>query len=261
MNKDLRINFSAVILCYNEAHHLPRCLASLDFCREIILVDMGSTDGSVEIAQEFGARILYHPRLPFANKQRQYGLTQAQNEWVFILDPDEEFPKEELKTVERAILAHPDYAAFRVPIQYYFRGRKLTCTMWGRPGMTRWTVVHRDRIKATPWLHQEFCLDQKIYYFSWEDMKPIKHYWIDSYRELFRQEKRYLRHEGESLYQAGARFCWSGLLRATALALKVNLVNYRGLSGGLDCLFLSLFRAGYTVFSWLSLRRYEKQRP
>ena len=256
----LPIAFSAVVVCYNEAKWVRQCLGSLDFCKELIVVDLGSTDGSQEIARGMGAKVFQHERVPHPNVPRQYGISQAQHEWVFTIDMDEVFPKEEISKVETIIIANPNLDAIRVPIQYYFKRKKLICTVWGRPGHTRWTVLHRDRAQGTPYAHQEFRLDQNIHYFSWSEMTPIKHYWRNSYRELFAKMWPYIRLEGESKYASGYRFSWLHLIKATVAALKSNLIGYKGLWGGFTGISLSFAYTWYVFMSWLSLRRYETAR-
>jgi glycosyltransferase involved in cell wall biosynthesis len=253
------INFSGVVVCYNEAHLLRRCLASLDFCRELIVVDLGSTDDSVRVAKEMGATVLFHQRLPNPNVPRQYGISHAKNEWVFTIDADEVFPKDEVHKLEAVILEQPDLAAIRVPIQYYFKGKKLNCTVWGRPDITRWTVIHRDCVMGTPYAHQEFKLDQNIYYFSWSDIEPIEHYWRNSYLELYQKMWPYIKIEGEGKYAAGERFSWRTMFRQTLITLKANLINFRGLYGGFTGIALSLSHTWYVLMSWLSLRQYEQR--
>ncbi len=258
MCQDLQINFSGVVVCHNEAHLIEQCLASIDFCQELIVVDLGSTDDSVQIAKSLGARVLFHERLPNPNLPRQYGIAHATNEWVLTIDLDEIFPKDEVKKIEAVILNNPDWDALRVPIQYYFKGKELNCTVWGRPGLTRWTVLNRDQSQGTPYAHKEFDPNQKIYRFSWSEMKPIKHYWRSSYREVVQKMLPYLKVEGEAKYASGKRFSWLAMLKYTAMTLKTDLIDYRGLYGGLTGVCLSFLRAWYVFMSWLSLRRYER---
>lgn len=81
----------AIILTLNEAHHLPRCLASLNGVVDAVLVaDSFSTDDTLRIAQEYGARVVQHP---FVNQATQFNwaLTQlnADADWVLRIDADE----------------------------------------------------------------------------------------------------------------------------------------------------------------------------
>ena len=95
---------SILLLTYNEAANLPRCLGSLDWCDDIVVVDSGSTDDTIQIAEAAGARVIYRPFDNFAN-QRNFGLEEGnfKHEWVLHLDADEVVTPEflaALKTLE-----------------------------------------------------------------------------------------------------------------------------------------------------------------
>jgi glycosyltransferase involved in cell wall biosynthesis len=81
---------SVLILAFNEAQNLPRCLSSLDWCDDVVVVDSGSTDGSQEIAMRYGARVITRSFDNFA-EQRNFGLMNGnlRHDWVLHLDADE----------------------------------------------------------------------------------------------------------------------------------------------------------------------------
>ena len=81
---------SVLILTHNEAINLPRCLTSLAWCDDIIIVDSGSTDSTIEIAESHQAKILKRPFDNFAN-QRNFGLDfgEPRHDWILHLDADE----------------------------------------------------------------------------------------------------------------------------------------------------------------------------
>src|ERR1700735_889335 len=82
------IRLSACLIVKDEETHLPECLASIGFCDEVIVVDSGSTDRTVEIARASGATVLEHPWEGFA-AQRNIALDAAHGEWVLEIDADE----------------------------------------------------------------------------------------------------------------------------------------------------------------------------
>ena len=84
---------SAIVHTFNEEKNIERCLASLSFVDEIILVDMGSTDKTVKKAREFKAKIFRHPYTGFVEPARNYGIEKARGPWIIILDADEEIPR------------------------------------------------------------------------------------------------------------------------------------------------------------------------
>lgn len=223
------------------------------------MVDMGSTDGSVALAKELGAKVLTHELVPYPNLARQHGIAHAQHEWVVTIDLDEVFPKHELDKITAVIESRSDLAGIRIPWQFYFRDKVLTCTSFGQP-KTKCIIVHRDRIQATPYVHKEFLSDgPTIHIFRHGEIAPLQHYWITSYAEFFDKMGRYLKDEGATKYNVkGQRFSWLRTLKYTAVAIKENFINYRGLWGGIHGIFLSTYLSWYVFISWLSLRRYER---
>lgn len=118
---------SAVVIAKNEAINLPRCLASLGWCDEVVVIDDHSTDDSPAIAAQHGAHVLTHKFESFA-AQRNWALDEAglQNEWVLMLDADEVSTPEFAAAVEQAIhSASPDAAAFRTCRKTMFLGQWL----------------------------------------------------------------------------------------------------------------------------------------
>ena len=79
---------SAIIITRNEAANIAECLDSVAFCDERIVVDCGSSDGTLLIAREKGARVAFHDWKGFG-AQKNYALSLAQGEWVLSIDADE----------------------------------------------------------------------------------------------------------------------------------------------------------------------------
>lgn len=79
---------SACIITFNEADRIEACLASLDFCDEIVVVDSGSTDGTAERAAALGARVLTRPFDGY-RRQKDFAVQSAGHDWVLCLDADE----------------------------------------------------------------------------------------------------------------------------------------------------------------------------
>lgn len=84
-----RKNLSAVLIVKNEEANLPQCIESLSWVDEIVVVDSGSTDRTMEIAREYGARVLETPWFGFG-KTKQLAVDAATHDWVFSIDADEE---------------------------------------------------------------------------------------------------------------------------------------------------------------------------
>src|SRR5574337_946075 len=93
----------AVITC-NEAGSIARCLDSVPFAAEKLVVDSGSDDDTVAIAQAHGARVVHQDWLGFG-AQRNFATTQCAHDWVLVLDADEYLSPELATELERRLPA------------------------------------------------------------------------------------------------------------------------------------------------------------
>jgi Glycosyl transferase family 2 len=120
-----RARISACVIARDEEERLPGCLASIAFCDELIVVDSGSTDSTVELARRAGAHVVEQPWLGFAS-QRNVALDHAEGDWVLEVDADERVSPA-LATEILGFLESPpeavDIGAF--PIRQRFLGRRL----------------------------------------------------------------------------------------------------------------------------------------
>jgi glycosyltransferase involved in cell wall biosynthesis len=80
---------TAIILTRNEEENIGRCLESVKWCDEIIVVDDKSSDKTIEIAKKYGATVYLHDLNNDFSAQRNFGLSKAKNEWVLFIDSDE----------------------------------------------------------------------------------------------------------------------------------------------------------------------------
>lgn len=103
---------SLCMIVKNEERHLPHCLDSVrGLVDEIIVVDTGSTDGTVRLAESYGARILHHQWQDDFAAARNVGLEAAAGDWVMVLDADEELHPED-RHLLRALCRNPDVEAY-----------------------------------------------------------------------------------------------------------------------------------------------------
>ena len=114
---------SAVLITRNAAEQLEACLASLAFAQEIVVVDSGSEDGTVEIARRHGARVIEHGWRGFG-RQKQFAVNQAQHDWVLCVDADERVSEPLAASIAQA-LAAPKAPVYRMARCNRFLGRWL----------------------------------------------------------------------------------------------------------------------------------------
>lgn len=93
-----------LVMTYNEASNIARCLDSVPFAGEKLVVDSGSTDETAQIARAHGAKIIEQPWLGFG-AQRNFASTQASNDWILFLDADEALTPELVAELQRELPA------------------------------------------------------------------------------------------------------------------------------------------------------------
>jgi glycosyltransferase involved in cell wall biosynthesis len=121
-----KVDLTVVVLTCNEDACIERCLENLRDVRRCVVVDSGSTDGTVAIAQTYPCDIYTNPWLGFA-QQRNWALenTGIDTDWVLFADADEVFPNEFFEWFSKEVRGRNDVDAVMVPSFLYFRGKKL----------------------------------------------------------------------------------------------------------------------------------------
>ena len=121
----LAARVSVLVLTYNEADNLPRCLASVAWSDDVLVVDSFSTDDTVAVARAHGARVVQRAFDDFAG-QRNFGIDHGElrHDWVLHLDADEVVPPE-LREELIEIASAGGQPAYRVASKMMFQGRWL----------------------------------------------------------------------------------------------------------------------------------------
>jgi glycosyltransferase involved in cell wall biosynthesis len=122
-----RVPVSVLIPIKNEAANLPRCLGCVQWADEIVVVDSQSTDGSIEIAERHGAKVVQFEFNGTWPKKKNWALENLEfnNEWVLVLDADEVLPPESGGEISNAIARGKDIAGYWINRRFFFLGRWL----------------------------------------------------------------------------------------------------------------------------------------
>ena len=147
---------SALVTTKNEARTLRGCLESLRWAEELVVVDSGSQDGTLEIARAIADRVLQHPyESPAA--QKNWALQQMTHRWVLILDADERVTPGLRAEIERALADPGRRDGYWIHRENYFYGRAIRSAGWQRDKVLR--LFDRTKGAYAPVLvHEEIQL-------------------------------------------------------------------------------------------------------
>jgi glycosyltransferase involved in cell wall biosynthesis len=123
----MKVSVSILIPIKNEAANLPRCLESVSWADEILVVDSQSTDGSQRICEEFGAQVIQFRFNGTWPKKKNWALENLpfKHEWVFILDADEVLPPEAEKEFRRIVTSETTSCGYWINRRFMFMGKWL----------------------------------------------------------------------------------------------------------------------------------------
>jgi glycosyltransferase involved in cell wall biosynthesis len=261
MQTEIKLPCSALVASHNEGFILEDCLKSIQFCDEIALVNLGSTDNTSEIAQKYASKVIDDKKVELVEELFPTHIPQLKNDWVLLIDPDERIDSDLVLSLQSFFKNIPaDCGRINVPIQYYYKGTALKGTVWGGENKTGRLLVKKSACHISSNVHTAIVLKEGFttYRIKREGNNIDHHYWVQSYEQMLEKHKRYLRKEGKSKYERGERFSYLRFAKQTFNAFWESYFTCKGYKDGFLGIFLSGFYAWYIGSSWLSLRKYQK---
>ena len=190
---------SAILITHNEAHNLPDCLASLrGWVDEIVIVDNHSSDETLAIAQQHGAKILQTPDWPGFGIQKNRALDLASCDWVLSIDADERVTPELAAEIQSVVNANPSVQAFEIPRLSWYCGKFIRHAGWHPDFVLR--LFERTHARFSEDLVHERVLAQgavKQLHHS------LLHYSFRNYSQVLDKIDRYSSAAAEQLYARG----------------------------------------------------------
>ncbi len=189
-----RQTLSAVILTKNASVTIQACLQSVRWIDEVIVVDGGSTDGTCQIAEAAGAKVITETRADDFGSLRNLGTEQASGDWILQLDADEVITPEFRKALEQ-ILLHPT-----PHVAYKFRRRNNFLGHWMRFGGWEHDSLHLFRKGFARYegrVHERLLVDGSIGRLR----VGVEHYPFRSLEEFIDRQNRYTTLEALQLFE------------------------------------------------------------
>jgi glycosyltransferase involved in cell wall biosynthesis len=243
---------SAIVVCFNEENNIARCLESLKWCDEIVVVDSFSTDRTVEICRQFTDRVIQR-RWTGYRDQKAFAHSQATKEWVFLVDSDEQVPQELREEIQEALRrCDSQVAAFSVPRLVHYLGR-----WWWRGGWYPDYDIRIFRRKVARWggsdPHEKIFVEGKVRRLN----HPLYHF---SYRDIADHWERINRFTTISSGEMRAerkRWRWADNLLRPPFRFFRSYVWKRGLLEGFPGFFIAATAAVYVFLKYAKLRELE----
>ena len=238
---------SAVIIAKNEADRIEPCLRSLaGWADEIVVVDSGSEDRTVEIARRYTPRVIETHWRGYG-KQKQFAVDAASGEWVLSVDADEVVSPALREEIDRVMAGDLPEIAFRVPREYVVFGRTLRHGDCGRAPIR---LFLRDRARfSEDEVHEKVLVDgrvgrlrSRLVHFSIRDMGHA----LEKSREYAAlwATQQHGRGRRVNLFQCCAHATW---------CFFEVLVIRRGCLDGRRGFVLAVLQAQYTFMKYVTL--------
>jgi glycosyltransferase involved in cell wall biosynthesis len=241
---------SAAVICYNEERNIERCLEALRWCEQIVLVDSGSTDRTLEIASRFPCDIVVRKFDTYIN-QKNFALDQCRHEWVVSVDADEVITAELAREIERL---EYDVAGYIVRRRTYLGDRVISRGAWARDDHVR--LFRRSCGRwggSNP--HERFFIEGPTRRLQ----APMLHYSYRNREEFLARNHKYTQMLVEHLLrQRRTTYRGEALLHATGNFLK-SYVLRRGFLDGEAGFFLSYHYARFSHLKYTLLAQRQRE--
>ena len=250
-----KIPLSVAIITKNEAANLPGCLRSVAFARQIVVVDSGSDDGTLEIARGFGCEVYSVPWKGFG-AQKQAAIDRCREPWVLVLDADERIPPETQAAIRGVVSAGGEAAqGYSFPRKNFFQGRWIRRMGWWPDRITRLFRRGMGRMTDVP-VHEAVEVDGRVVPLE----SPIEHFTESRLSEILKKIDRYSTLAAEEAFREGRRSSVWGALARAELTFIQNYVLRLGFLDGSQGLVLSVTDAVNKFFKYAKLSELNRQK-
>lgn len=242
------LRISAAIITFNEERNIARAIESLRCCDEVVVVDSGSTDRTVEIAGKLGARVVENPWPGYA-QQKNYAAVQCQHDWILSIDADEAL-SEALEAEIWQLKKHgPARDAYTMPRMAQYLGKWIQHSGWYPDRKIRLY----DRRKAQ-WEGKYVHESVKPHGTVGELDGNLLHFTCSSLSEHLKTMDRYTTLAAEELVARGRRISWPRLVADPVWTFFRTYLFQRGFLDGVEGLAIAWMAALYNFLKYAKAR-------
>lgn len=245
---------SVIVITKNEAEHISRCLASVNWADEIIVLDSGSDDNTVDLCRTYTDKV-FVTDWPGFGLQKQRALDKAQGDWILSIDADEVVTPELRAEIENAF-QQEQYNGYEIPRLSSYCGRKMRHGGWWPDYVLR--LFRRDCGQFTDSIvHESIIVQGQI----GRMRSPLLHDAFVNLNEVLHKVNCYSSLGAEMLYQRGVR---SSLSKAILKGLWTFIRTYwlkAAILDGRQGLMLSISNAEGAYYKYLKLLELQNRQP
>ncbi len=243
---------SVTVITLNEAADIGAALSSAVWADELIVVDSGSTDGTVEIARQYTDRVVVRT-WPGYVAQKNYAASMASHDWILSLDADERVTPDLAHEIRHLLNGEPAAAGYRVPRVTWHLGRWIRSTDWYPDRQLRLY----DR-RAAEWtgryVHESVAVRGTTGVLRHE----LQHYAYRDIADHLETIDRYTTYAARQMYEDGRRAGVLQMLGHPPLAFARNYLLRGGIRDGSAGLIVSALNAFYVFLKYAKLWEIER---
>lgn len=242
------MKISATIITFNEERNVARVIESLRCCDEVVVVDSGSNDRTVEIATKLGARVIETNWRGYAG-QKNFAAEEAENEWILSLDADESLSEALEADIWQLKKNGPRFEAYSMPRLAQYLGRWILHSGWYPDRKVR--LYDRRRARwVGDFVHESVQVDGSVGHLN----SNVLHFTCDSLSEHLRTMDRYTTLAAEEIVARGGQVGWSDLLLDPAWTFTRSYLIKRGFLDGAEGLAIAWMAALYSFLKYAKAR-------
>jgi glycosyltransferase involved in cell wall biosynthesis/2-polyprenyl-3-methyl-5-hydroxy-6-metoxy-1,4-benzoquinol methylase len=249
-----RTPITVIVHTRNEERNIEACLASVkDWADEIIVMDMESTDRTVEIARRYTDKIFSHPLIRDFDAARNVSAQHASHEWILYLDADERMTPKLAQAITQFIQqAPPEVAGVRLPYRNYFLGHWIRHAGGWYPGYKAPMLLRRGRFRWRARVHEGVEVQGAVLLFPADDPTcAIEHYTDPTLAHFFQKLNHYSESEADKLQELNAPCTWQAIAEAFAEDFRFYYDETEGKRDGAFGFLLSLCSGLSRMSNWM----------
>lgn len=246
------LDLSAVIITKNEADNIAGALETVAWIDDIVVVDSGSTDDTVTIAQRYTDRVTAHEWDGYG-AQKNHAVGLAAHDWVLSLDADERVSTELAVEIQQVMRAGPTVQGYRIPRTTQYLGRWIRSTDWYPDYQLR---LYDRRVSSwnTRYVHESVAVEGRV----WRLHSEIHHHAYRSLSHHLATIDRYTTFAAKQMLVEKQRAGWFDLIWHPPLVFLRNYFLKLGFRDGIPGLIISLMNSYYVFLKFAKL--WEQQR-